>query len=54
MKQRYKPEHPDIKAAERLIRDLQVKADEEAKQAKLNPNKAVAPSELARQSAFAI
>ena len=42
MKQRYKPEHPDIKAGERLIRDLQLKADEEAKQAKLNPTKALA------------
>lgn len=48
MKQRYKPEHPDIKAGERLIRDLQLKADEEAKQAKLNPTKA-SPAELARQ-----
>jgi polysaccharide chain length determinant protein (PEP-CTERM system associated) len=48
MKQRYKPEHPDIKTGERLIRDLQAKADEEAKQAKLNPTKA-SPAELARQ-----
>ena len=48
LKQRYTPEHPDIKSAERLIKDLQVKADEEAKQAKLNPKNA-SPVELARQ-----
>jgi polysaccharide chain length determinant protein (PEP-CTERM system associated) len=48
LKQRYKPEHPDIKSGERLIRDLQIKADEEARQAKLNPLKA-SPAELARQ-----
>jgi polysaccharide chain length determinant protein (PEP-CTERM system associated) len=51
MKQRYTPEHPDIKAAERLIRDLQIKADKEAELAKLNPAKA-SPSELARQRAI--
>lgn len=48
LRQRYTPEHPDIKSAERLIKDLQVRADEEAKQAKLNPMKA-SPVELARQ-----
>jgi polysaccharide chain length determinant protein (PEP-CTERM system associated) len=49
MKQRFKPDHPDVRAAERLIRDLKVKADVEALQAKLNPNKPVVPSEVARQ-----
>ena len=48
LRQRYTPEHPDIKSGERLIRDLQIKADEEAKLAKLNPSKA-SPAELARQ-----
>jgi polysaccharide chain length determinant protein (PEP-CTERM system associated) len=47
VKRHYTPEHPDVKALERQIADLQVKAEQEAK---LPPRaKPVSPAELARQ-----
>jgi protein tyrosine kinase modulator len=47
VKRHYTPEHPDVKALERQIADLQVKAEHEAK---LPPRaKPVSPTEVARQ-----
>jgi protein tyrosine kinase modulator len=49
MRLRYTPDHPDIKTAERTIKELQAKVDQEARLARENPNKPVSPTEVARQ-----
>jgi polysaccharide chain length determinant protein (PEP-CTERM system associated) len=46
-KRHYTAEHPDVRALERQIADLQVKADQEAKLPA--PKKPVSPAEIARQ-----
>ena len=53
---RYTSDHPDVKALERTIRDLQAKVDEEARRAPAvarAPSKQLAPSEVARQKRIA-
>ena len=54
---RYKPDHPDVRAIERVVRDLQAKADEEARRPQPAPapapapvvQKVASPMELAQQ-----
>ena len=52
---RYKPDHPDVRAMERVVRDLQVKADEEARRPQPAPapapvvQRVASPMELAQQ-----
>lgn len=48
-KLRYTPDHPDIRALERTIKELQVKAEEEAKRPAATAGRAVTPAEVARQ-----
>jgi polysaccharide chain length determinant protein (PEP-CTERM system associated) len=48
-KQRYTPDHPDIRSLERTIGDLQKKADEEARQPSKTVAKALTPAEAVRQ-----
>ena len=47
---RYTPDHPDVRALERVIAELEVKADEEAKRPpKAGSDKILSPAEIARQ-----
>jgi polysaccharide chain length determinant protein (PEP-CTERM system associated) len=48
-RQRYTADHPDVRALERTIRDLQARADEEAKHAAPAAPKPLTPTEIARQ-----
>jgi polysaccharide chain length determinant protein (PEP-CTERM system associated) len=49
-KMQYTPDHPDVRALERTIRDLQARVDEEARRpAQPNVAAALSPSEAARQ-----
>ena len=49
-KQRYTPDHPDIRALERSIGELQKKLDDEGKQSAKTPSvKALSPAEATRQ-----
>jgi polysaccharide chain length determinant protein (PEP-CTERM system associated) len=49
MKMRYTPDHPDVKALERTIGDLQAKAAEEAKHPPAVAAKPLTPAEAGRQ-----
>jgi polysaccharide chain length determinant protein (PEP-CTERM system associated) len=50
LKQRYKPEHPEVRAMERSIRELEQKVEEDAKRPPdPNPSKVVSLDEQARQ-----
>jgi uncharacterized protein involved in exopolysaccharide biosynthesis len=50
LKLRYKPDHPDIRAAERIISELQAQAEKEASRASdESPSNAVSLEEQARQ-----
>jgi polysaccharide chain length determinant protein (PEP-CTERM system associated) len=51
-KTRYKPDHPDVRALERTIKELQQKVDEEAQKPVTTPDpaKAVSPTEALRQA----
>jgi protein tyrosine kinase modulator len=46
---RYKPDHPDVRGLERVIKDLKVKADEEAKNPPAPSERVVTPAEAAHQ-----
>jgi polysaccharide chain length determinant protein (PEP-CTERM system associated) len=46
---RYTEDHPDVRALERVIRDLKVKADEEAKNPPSPAARVLTPAEAARQ-----
>ena len=52
---RYKPDHPDVRAMERVVRDLQAKADEEARRPQAPPppapvaQRVASPMEVAQQ-----
>jgi polysaccharide chain length determinant protein (PEP-CTERM system associated) len=49
-RERYTPDHPDVRALERTIRELQVKADAEANQPTSPPSeRALTPTNVARQ-----
>jgi polysaccharide chain length determinant protein (PEP-CTERM system associated) len=52
---RYKPDHPDVRAMERVVRDLQAKADEEGRRPQATPppapvvQRVASPMEIAQQ-----
>jgi polysaccharide chain length determinant protein (PEP-CTERM system associated) len=48
-KVRYTPDHPDVRALERTIRELEPRAQEEARLAGQRPTKALSPAEAIRQ-----
>jgi polysaccharide chain length determinant protein (PEP-CTERM system associated) len=48
-KRRYTPDHPDVLALERQVRDLQAQIDEEADRSKSDKDKPVSRAELVRQ-----
>ena len=48
-KLRYTPDHPDVRSLERVIRDLQMKVAQEARQPQLRVEKSLSPAEMVRQ-----
>lgn len=49
MRLRYTPDHPDVRTLERIIGELEIKADEEAKRPAAPDEKPMTPAEIARQ-----